>query len=161
MPIKKRHAIRDSDIRKIVGKLKPKLGKEIENILSGKVETAEMEEGESIILVDEEPVLLKKENKIYPFITAAEMLSIKRVTVDMGAVKPISDGADIMAPGIVEVDENIESGDIVGTEDEKNRKIIAVGISLKESSHLMGNSGKVIKNIHHVGDSFWDFTEDF
>lgn len=161
MSIKKRHPIRSSDIDEIIDRLKPNLGKEIEDLLEGRIERAELDKGEVVILKDEQPILVKKDNKFIPLLSAAGRLSLKRVTVDMGAVGPISNGADIMAPGIVEVNEEIKSGDIIGIEDEKNKKIIAVGTAIEDGSSLKGKSGKVVKNIHHVGDRFWDIQEEF
>lgn len=160
MRIKKRHPIRDSDIRDLADRLKPQFGIEIENLLEGRVETAELESGESIILVDGEPILVEKDI-LFPFTSAADKLSLKRVTVDMGAVKPISDGADVMAPGIVEVEDGIEEGEIIGIEDEKNRKIIAIGETLVEEDSLKGKEGKVVRNLHYVGDKYWSILEEF
>ena len=160
MHMKKRHPIKNSEIRDIIENLKPDFGSEIEQLLQGKVETAELESGEEFILVDEKPVLIKKGDSLFPFITAAEPLRLKKVTVDMGAIEPISSGADIMAPGVVDTDPEIEEGEIVGIEDEKNHKILAIGRSLKEGSCLTGKEGKVIENIHHVGDDFWSFMDE-
>lgn len=160
MRIKKRHPIRDSDIRDLAGRLKPRFGVEIENLLEGRVETAELESGENIILADGEPVLVKKDI-FFPFTSAADKLSLKRITVDMGAVKPISDGADIMAPGIVEVEEGIEKGEIVGIEDEENGKVIAIGETLVGKDSIKGEEGKVVQNLHYVGDKYWSLLEEF
>lgn len=159
--MKKRHPIRSSDIRKIIEELKPKFGEEIKTLLDGKVEKAKLESGKDILLVDEEPVLVKEDDQYFPTISAADRLALKRVTIDMGAVKPVSNGADIMAPGIVQVDENIKKGDMVGIEDEKNNKLIALGTALENGPSLEGEEGKVIKNIHYVGDKFWELQEAF
>lgn len=161
MVIKKRHPIRSSDIEEIVESLKPELGEEVEDLLEGRVETAKLDSGEHVILADGQPLLLKKNDKFLPLTFAADRLSLKRVIVDMGAVEPISSGADVMAPGIVEAEENIESGEIVGIEDEKNHKIVAIGIALEEGSSLRGEEGKVVENLHQVGDKFWDLREEF
>lgn len=161
MSIKKRHPIRSSDIDEIIDRLKPKLGEEIETLIEGRIEKAELDGGETVILKDEKPILVKKDQKFIPLLSAAEKLSLKRVTVDMGAVGPISNGADIMAPGIVEVNEDIKSGEIIGIEDEKNKRIIAVGTAIEDGTSLEGESGKVVENIHHVGDRFWDIKEEF
>ncbi|HTD80687.1 MAG TPA: PUA domain-containing protein, partial [Thermoplasmata archaeon] len=52
-----------------------------------------------------------------PFLTVRGLLAYpakKRwVTVDMGAVKFVYNGADVMAPGIVDADPSITPGDLV------------------------------------------------
>mgnify|MGYP003931236181 FL=1 len=42
------------------------------------------------------------------------------VTVDMGAVKFLANGADVMSPGIIDADPEIEKDDLVWVRDEKN-----------------------------------------
>ena len=81
--------------------LKPRFGAQIDKILDGTVETAELEDGKDIIVIDGMPAFLEKEDGLMPLIFFADRLSLKSVTVDMGAVEHISDGADVMAPGIV------------------------------------------------------------
>lgn len=161
MSIKKRHPIRDSEIRKIEKELSPELGEGVTSLLEGNVERAETEEGEVFILSDGRPALVREDEGYIPLLFTAEQLELKRITVDMGAVPPISDGADVMAPGIVEVDEEIEEGEIVGIEDEENRKLIAVGEAIKPGSDLQGDSGKVVKSLHYVGDRYWSLQEEF
>lgn len=161
MSPKKRHPIRSSEIRKMVEKLRPKLGDEIEDLLNGMVEKAELESEKELILIDREPAIIKENDDYLPLLNIADRLSLKRITVDMGAVAPISKGANIMAPGITGTDKNIEKGEIVGIEDEKNRKLIAIGRTLKKEPSLKGQEGKVIENLHHVGDRYWELKEEF
>lgn len=80
------------------------------------------------------------------------------VVVDMGAVKFVANGADVMTPGIVDVDENIEKDDFVWICDVKNRKPLAVGFALISGVEMKetGN-GKAVRNIHYVGDDIWSF----
>ena len=80
---------------------------------------------------------------------------LPRVTVDMGAVKFVSNGADIMRPGIVSVEE-FSKGDHVAVVDERNGVSLAVCEALADSSEIEDmESGKVLKNIHYVGDEIW------
>ena len=161
MSIKKRHPIRSSDIRSMKEELKPRFGKQVEDLLNGTVETAELEDGKDIIVVDGTPAFLEKDEELMPLIFFVDRLELKNVTVDMGAVGHISDGADVMAPGILEVDESIGKGDTVGIVDEKNKKTIAIGKTLKKGPSLKGKEGKVIKNLHYVGDELWGLKEEF
>jgi PUA domain protein len=84
---------------------------------------------------------------------------LKKVMINMGAVPFIAKGADLMRPGIVGVDAYVEEGNIVAIVDEKNMKPIAVGQSLFSKDELEKMEvGKVVLNLHHVGDEFWNFT---
>jgi PUA domain protein len=81
------------------------------------------------------------------------------VVVDMGAVKFVIKGADIMSPGITDADPNIKEGDLVIIVDETHRKPLATGRSLISGHDMVENSeGKAVKTIHHIGDKLWDLT---
>ena len=85
--------------------------------------------------------------------------AIKKAVVDMGAVKFVTSGADIMRPGIVETDEGIKKGDAIAIVDVDNRKPLAVGIAMFSSEEIPEmKSGKVVKSIHYVGDNIWGFS---
>ena len=78
------------------------------------------------------------------------------VVVDQGAVKHILNGADIMRPGITEFSQ-FKRGDIVFVLDPK-RRAIAVGVALVDSGDLQNmQKGKVVKNVHYLGDDIWNF----
>jgi PUA domain protein len=87
---------------------------------------------EDLILVDGEPVIMILEEKAYPALKGAMKRSLESyyVVVDMGAVKFVAKGADIMSPGIVEADPNIREGDVVVVVEEKHNKPLAIGRSL-------------------------------
>jgi PUA-domain protein len=81
----------------------------------------------------------------------------KHVTVDMGAVKFIANGADVMSPGITDADQAIREGDVVWVRDVKNSKPIAVGIALKSGADMVNvKQGKAVKTLHYVGDEIWN-----
>ena len=74
----------------------------------------------------------------------------------MGAVRFVVNGADVMRPGIVEIEDGISKDDLVSVIDKNNRKPLAVGIALFSAEEMKAMStGKVIKNIHYVGDELW------
>jgi PUA domain protein len=82
----------------------------------------------------------------------------KYVTVDMGAVKYVYNGADVMAPGVVDADEEIIKGDFVWVRDEKNHQPLAVGEALMSSEEMIRSSkGKAVNSLHHVGDGIWSY----
>ncbi len=81
---------------------------------------------------------------------------LPKVTVDMGAVKFVIKGADIMRPGITAAEE-FEKNAYIVIIDENNKKSLAVGKALISSEDLMqANSGKVIQNLFYVGDKYWN-----
>jgi PUA domain protein len=83
------------------------------------------------------------------------------VTVDMGAIRFVINGADIMGPGIVEADLAVQPGDLVWVRDEKNRKPLAVGRALITGNEMAAKKpGKAIKNLIFVGDKLWKLDED-
>jgi PUA domain protein len=113
----------------------------------------------SLILVDGKPLLFEIEGQLFPTVRGAiEMKLNKRiVTVDKGAVRFVSNGADVMAPGIVEADSEIKEGDLVIIIEEAHRKPLAIGKALMSGLQMVEtDSGKAIKSITHVGDKLWN-----
>ena len=83
--------------------------------------------------------------------------SIRFVTVDMGAVKFVCNGADVMGPGVVATDPQVKPGNCVWIRDEKNLKPLAVGNALVPASEMVRGKGKVVQSLHHVGDRLWAY----
>jgi len=113
----------------------------------------------SVILVDGKPLLFEIEGQLFPTVRGAlEMELNKRiVTVDKGAIRFVSNGADIMAPGIVEADPEIKEGDLVIIVEEAHRKPLAIGKALMNGPQMVeADSGKAIKSITYVGDKLWN-----
>ncbi len=81
---------------------------------------------------------------------------LKQVIVDMGAVKFVSSGADVMRPGIVEFDKSIKKDELVVVVDQTHKKPLCVARALFSGTDLLGMShGKVLKSLHFVGDEIW------
>ena len=118
--------------------------------------------GWHLILVDGKALVFLIDDR--PFLTVRGLLAKKPekrfVTVDMGAVKYVCNGADVMAPGIVDADRTIDSGDLVWIRDERNRQPLAVGKALLSGEEMIvGESGKAVKTLHWVGDGLWKLDE--
>ena len=154
--VKKRNFLKKKKIKEI----KEQLG-EYSNLLQGKKNIEILEaEPNSFILVDGEPYIIIIDEKPFPTLKAALANEIdgKCVTVDMGAVRFVTNGADIMSPGIVAADDNITPGDIVLIVDETHNKPLAIGVSLITGEEMVENdSGKAIETKHFVGDEIWNF----
>ncbi|MEM3373669.1 MAG: DUF1947 domain-containing protein [Candidatus Woesearchaeota archaeon] len=112
-----------------------------------------------IILINNVAKFFYYENRLIPSLKLIlENNFLKKIIIDMGAVKFIASGADVMRPGIVDIEEGIEKNCVVSIIDVNNKKPIAVGITLYSGEEIRNmNSGKVIKNIHYVGDKIWNF----
>ncbi len=90
------------------------------------------------------------------FLLQEQPTLLPQVVVDMGAVRFVTNGADIMRPGIVSCDE-FPSGAVVAVVDERHKKPLALAQSLYSSSELLGlSSGKVLSSLYYVGDEQWN-----
>jgi PUA domain protein len=92
---------------------------------------------------------LLKDELILPHLSSA--------TVDMGAVKFVCNGANIMRPGIVSFSGEFKRGDFLSIKEVSHSKAIAVGRALenKDLAQTM-TKGAAIENLHYVGDKLWE-----
>ena len=156
MEIKRRYCLKKKELKKIKEELNNIFGTEI----IPKKANAELAitEDYEMILIDNEPVAFKINDKVYPTLKTLlnHELDKGKVVVDMGAVKFLANGADVMAPGIVEADENIKEGDVVFVVDETHNRPLCVGEALMDGKTMKeSNKGKAIKTIHYIGDDIW------
>jgi len=100
---------------------------------------------------------IKIGDDILPFLDDVQNLEkFPYVTVDMGAVKFVCKGANIMRPGITKFSD-FESGEIVCVVEESQNKFLAVGKAEMSSKELEDTKkGEVIKNMHYISDIFWE-----
>ncbi len=121
----------------------------------------EILEDESIKAIKSDEVLFfYLESDIIPTLKAvlSGKVKIKSAIIDMGAVRFIANGADIMRPGIVDIDSDILKGEIIKVVDEKNKKALCIGRALYSGDEINEKtSGKVISNLHYAGDKVWNF----
>jgi PUA domain protein len=101
--------------------------------------------------------ILKVDDDYLPFLTEIEMLKrFPAVTVDMGAVKFMCKGANLMRPGIKEFTEFKKDNSVCIVE-ESQHKFLAVGKAMIDSSELESmEKGEIIENIHYISDRFWE-----
>jgi malignant T-cell-amplified sequence len=92
-----------------------------------------------------------------PFLTDIEILKkFPYVMVDMGAVKFMCNGANVMRPGITNYTQ-FEKNSVVCIIEESQHKFLAVGISCVPSTDLESMSkGEIIKNMHYISDKYWE-----
>ncbi|TLZ46744.1 MAG: RNA-binding protein [Methanobacteriota archaeon] len=116
-----------------------------------------------VLLRGDEAIALFVEEALAPTVRGllAFPATKRAVTVDMGAVRFIYNGADVMAPGIVDADPAIRAGDIVWVCDEKNRRPLSVGRAILDGPTMAREEkGKAVETIHHVGDEIWRLGEE-
>ena len=114
-----------------------------------------------IILIDGKPLIMMIDDTAFLTLKGAleHEITSKYVVVDMGAVKFVAKGADIMSPGITDADSDIHEGEFVIIVDETHRKPLAIGKALICGEEMIENeSGKAIKTIHYIGDKLWNLT---
>ena len=124
----------------------------------------------SLYLIDGEPLFLKAVVKDIGEVVAPTLFFVHKSTratllpqypkavVDAGAIKPIINGADVMRPGIRELVGEFGRGDVVLVSDEKGR-VIAVTVALFSKAEILQmQRGKVLLNIHHLGDKLWQIS---
>ena len=123
-------------------------------------DTVDMAEGPGYdaVIVDGKVLAIVLEG--VPFLTVRGLLrynaSKRHVTVDMGAVKFVANGADVMGPGVVDADPSIAEGDMVWIRDERNKRPLAIGRAMVPAQSMLEKiKGKVVSSIHFVGDKLW------
>ena len=101
--------------------------------------------------------ILKIGEDYLPFLSETEILEkFPNVEVDMGAVKFMCKGANLMRPGIKKFTE-FEKDKLVCIVEETHHKFLAVGKSVVSSSELENmEKGEVIQNLHYISDKFWE-----
>ncbi len=147
-----RRHLKNKEIRHLIESIKERFGAELFS-KKDKVEIID----DSIIYVNDEALMFFDEGEYVPTLKALIKDNfMKKVVVDMGAVKFVASGADVMRPGIVEIPDGIEEGDYVSVVDVNNKRPLAIGKAMFSSDDMRKKeSGKVIKAVHHVGDELW------
>ncbi|MCD6372493.1 MAG: DUF1947 domain-containing protein [Thermococcus sp.] len=170
MELKVKHPLSKKEIKEIIREMAEIFGDEIAAKMLRKkdrVEVAEFDKTTEILLVNGKPFFIRRRGLIFPLVIALYELSNeeklrewpRRVVVDAGAVPFILKGADVMAAGIVDADENIKEGDFVFVVEEDYGRPLAIGIALMDGWTMKERpKGKAVKNIHHAKDRIWELT---
>lgn len=150
--------LRKSEIKELNERLQIRYGDEFLN------KKDKVEKKDNIIFINDKQAFTEIDSEVIP--TLKFLLNnfkntgkafLKTITVDMGAIKFVCNGADIMRPGITKVDDGIIAGDIILIVDETHGKPLAIGkTTLSKEELLETKEGKVIKNLHWIGDDVWN-----
>ena len=112
---------------------------------------------EAQIIIGNGIKILKTDEEYLPFLTEIEMLKkFPNVIVDVGAIKFMCKGANLMRPGIKKFTE-FEKDQLVCIIEESHHKFLAIGKAIVSSAELETmEKGEVIKNMHYISDKFWE-----
>jgi PUA-domain protein len=167
MNIKQRHFIQKSQIKDLKDEI---LSQYDEKVLTqiipdkAKIEFIQTEAGDVLYAINDDLKLWKSEEGIIPVLTLLleNKVKLKKIVVDMGAIRFVANGADIMRPGITKIDPSIKKGDIIDIVDETHDRSLAVGKALYDAKEMGAKkSGKVVKNLHTIQDDVWKFEKSF
>jgi len=153
--VKHRHVLRKKEAKKLVEELEQTLSCSLDPGVVEIVKTPPYE----FLLFDGDPDAIMITDQIFLSLYGLVKYhpSKRWVTVDMGAVSHLVNGADVMAPGIIDADTDIQPDDLVWIQDEKNNHPLALGISLMTGLEMINKQkGKAVRVIHYVGDDMWN-----
>ena len=157
MDVKSRHHLRSDEIDELAASLADHLGVDLDGDDYERVELTDVDR--EVVLVDGEPLVASFDGDLFLTVRGANEYPPRNhvVTVDSGAISFVSDGANVMRPGIVEATDDIEPGDLVIVVEETHEKALAVGRAETPGDDMVGDSGKVVEILHHVGDDLYEF----
>ncbi|RQG96557.1 RNA-binding protein [Natrarchaeobius chitinivorans] len=157
MQVKSRHHLRSDAVSDIEETLADQLGVSPDGDAYERVEFEDTDW--EVILIDGEPQVAYFDED--PFLTVrganAYEPDDRVVTVDTGAISFVSDGADVMRPGITAATDDISPDDLVVIAEESHGKVLAIGRARVDGTEMVGDEGKVVDSLHHVGDDLYEF----
>jgi len=114
-----------------------------------------------IIITGSGLTAIKINDKILPHLSEVKLLEkFPHIMVDMGAIKFVCKGANVMKPGITKLS-TFENDDIVCVIEESNNKFLSVGVAKMSSDDAkVANSGVVVENLHYISDKYWEIKKE-
>ncbi|GAG76679.1 unnamed protein product [marine sediment metagenome] len=167
MNIKQRHFIQKSQIKELQHDILLNYDEKfVEQIFPKKarIELIQTDAGDTLYAVNNVLKLWKSKEGYIPVLTLLlnKQVDLKKIVVDKGAIRFVTNGADVMRPGITKIDPSIKKGDIVVIVDENHDRALAIGKSMLDAEQMEDkNSGKVVKNLHTIQDNVWEFEKEF
>ena len=147
--------------RKVLGRRDVRSLKEEAGSLLGSVDTnavsqATLEDGSMVYIFFKEVILARKKGILFPTLINSAIGDLPSVLVDMGAIPYVCNGADVMAPGIMNIEGDFEKDGLLVIRDVKHGKALGIGAAQYSSEEMKGlKKGKAILNLHYVGDKIW------
>lgn len=153
-----RCCLKSKDTKKLNVEISEKFGIEIQEFFEPKMRVESYEiDAVTVFVFNGRPILAKSNDILFFTLIFEELFSqFSKIVVDMGAVPYVCKGADVMAPGICEIQGDFNENGLVLVVDERHHKPLAVGLALFSSEEMKKiKNGKVIKTLHYVGDKLW------
>jgi len=167
MNIKQRHFIQKSQIKELQEDILKHYDERFLNQIfpkKARVEVIQTDAGDTLYAINDVLKLWKSKDGYIPVLTLLfnKQIDLKKVAVDKGAIRFVSNNADVFRAGITEIDKSIKKGDILQIVDENNHRAIAVGKAMYDAKEMeVMNEGKVIKNLLCVKSKVWNFIKHF
>jgi len=167
MNIKQRHFIQKSQIRELQDDLLNQYDEKfVAQIFPKKarIELIQTDAGDTLYAVNNVLKLWKSKEGYIPVLTLLlnKQVDLKKIVVDKGAIRFVTNAADVMRPGITHIEPSIKKGDIVVIVDENHDRALAVGKAMFDAKEMENkNSGKVVRNLHTIQDNVWEFEKQF
>ncbi len=167
MNIKQRHFIQKSQIKELQEDILKRYDEKFLNQIfpkKARVEVIQTEAGDTLYAINNVLKLWKSKDGYIPVLTLLfnKQVDLKQIAVDKGAIRYVSNNADIFRAGITEIDKSIKKGDILQIVDENNHRALAVGKAMYDAKEMESmNEGKVIKNLLCVKSKVWNFIKHF
>ena len=167
MNIKQRHFIQKSQIKELLDDISEHYDEQfVAQIFpkKAKVEIIQTDAGDTLYAVNKVLKLWKSKEGYIPVLTLLlnKQVELKKIVVDKGAIRFVTNAADVMRPGITHIEPSIKKGDIVVIVDENHDRALAIGKAMLNAKQMQETkTGKVVKNLHTIQDNVWKFEKEF
>jgi PUA domain protein len=159
----RRYFLRRKERKPFSDKVFDKLEINLNKIFGSKLQIEVIETPQNrIYIVDGRPVIAESRDDLFPTLLFEEyILTLPKAVVDMGAVPYVCNGADVMAPGVVEIQGQFEKESLIVILDKKNMKPLAIVKAIFDSeTSRQTRKGKLFRNLHFVGDEIWNAAKE-
>ncbi|HTY75611.1 MAG TPA: DUF1947 domain-containing protein [Candidatus Nanoarchaeia archaeon] len=160
----RRYTLKSKESKQILAQASEKLKINLEKMFGSKA-SVEVVEGDfgDLLLFDGKPILFRTSGEVLPTLVSTEIITLlPKAVVDMGAVRFVCNGADVMAPGIIRYEGTFSKGDLIVVVDVTHGKPLAVGEALVSSEEARNTKqGPMIKSRHYVSDKVWNSIKKF
>ncbi len=160
----RRHFLKEKEATQLLVRFSQKLKTSSKQLFGTKIRVESTEaQAAKIFLVNGKPLLASYEDTFLPTLLFTEALNrLPKIVVNMGAVPHICNGADVMAPGVVQIEGEFQADEFLLVVDERHRKPLAIGKALFNSENMKSlKQGRIVKNLHYVGDKLWELLKRF
>jgi PUA-domain protein len=153
----KRRVLKSSETKQLLQEFREKFPRLTTDLQSRQVVEEIVVENGKLFLVDNKPFAISTKGGLFPSLLNEEVLkTLPSIIVDMGAIPHICNGADIMRPGIKEIHGEFGEGTVLLIKDIRFGKPIGICIAENSSESMQRTAkGKAARNVHYVGDTFW------